>query len=139
MTWYLTGYLLSQSGAQYLLNRLPVVGPIDAWMGRKMILTSNWENDYGHRMGVGDAPWNGSDCIQTSLSRKEIRMCVRFRAYCASVPLCDQKVRTATATGASASHHDKPVKTWRLRDSDIVFSGNVGTANRKRTGYRKNH
>jgi GR25 family glycosyltransferase involved in LPS biosynthesis len=139
MTWYLTGYLLSQSGAQYLLNHLPVVGPIDAWMGRKMILTSNWENDYGHRMGVGDAPQNGSDYTRPSLSRKEIRMCVQFRAYCASVPLCDQKVRTATATGASASHHDKPVQNWRLRDSDIVYSGNNGTVNRKRTRYSKNY
>ncbi len=137
MTWYLTGYLLSQAGAQYLLDRLPVVGPIDAWMGRKMILTSNWENEFGHRMGVGDAPQNGSDYLRPVLSRKEIRLCVRFRAYCASVPLCDQKVRTATATGASASHRDKPFQNWRLRDSDIVYSGNVGAKTRKRKSHRK--
>ena len=137
MTWYLTGYLLSQAGAQYLLSRLPVVGPIDAWMGRKMILTSNWENEFGHRMGVGDAPQNGSDYVRPVLSMKEIRLCVKFRAYCASIPLCDQKVRTATATGASASHRDKPVQNWRLRDSDIVYSGNVGAKNRKRKSHRK--
>lgn len=136
MTWYLTGYLLSQAGAQYLLNRLPVVGPIDAWMGRKMILTSNWENEIGHRMGVGDAPQNGSDYVRPVLSMKEIRMCVKFRAYCAGVPLCDQKVRAATATGASASHRDRPVQNWRLRDSDIAYSGNVGAKNRKRKSHR---
>jgi len=137
MTWYLTGYLLSKSGARHLLKHLPVVGPIDAWMGRNMILTSNWENDYGHRMGVGCAPQNGSDYARPTLSRKEISLCVQFRAYCAGVPLCDQKVRTATATGASASNHDKPLQNWRLRDSDIVYSGNVGAKNRKRSNYNK--
>ena len=132
MTWYLTGYLLSQSGAQYLLDQLPVEGPVDSWIGGKMILTSNWENEFGHRVGVGDAPQRGVDYVRPTLSLKEIRMCVKFRAYCASVPLCDQKVRTATAMGASASRQEKPIQNWRLRDSDIVYSGNVGTANRKR-------
>jgi len=137
MTWYLTGYLLSEAGAQYLLKSLPVVGPIDAWMGLKMILTSNWENEFGHRMGVGDAPQNGSDYVRPSLSRKEIRLCMKFRSYCAGVPLCDQKVRTATVTGASASQQSKPVQNWRLRDSDIVYSGSVGTKSKKRKSYRK--
>ncbi len=136
MTWYLTGYLLSEAGAQYLLKSLPVVGPIDAWMGLKMILTSNWENEFGHRMGVGDAPQTGYDYVRPSLSRKEIRLCMKFRAYCAGVPLCDQKVRTATATGASASQQSKPSQNWRLRDSDIVYSGNVVTKNKKRKSYR---
>jgi len=138
MTWYLTGYLLSKSGARYLLDRLPVEGPVDAWMGRKMILASNWENDYGDRMGVGDAPHMGPDSLRPALTRKEILLSVQFRAYCAGVPLCDQKVRTAIATGASANHRDKPNQSWRFRDSDILYSGNVSKNNRKRPKQRNN-
>ncbi len=136
MTWYLTGYLLSQSGAQYLLDHLPVEGPVDAWMGGKMILTSNWENEFGHRVGVGDAPQKGVDYVRPTLSLKEMKMCIKFRAYCAGVPLCDQKVRTTTATGASANRQEKPTQNWRLRDSDITYSGHVGVANRKRKSHR---
>jgi GR25 family glycosyltransferase involved in LPS biosynthesis len=144
MTWYLTGYLLSKAGARYLLNHLPVVGPVDTWMGRKMILTSNWENDYGHRIGVGNAPskeaTSNNYAQPPTISRKEIRECVQFRAYCASVPLCDQKVRTTTATGASAKeNYNKPLQNWRFRDSDIVYSGNTGGGGNStnRSNYKK--
>eukprot|EP00536_Pseudo-nitzschia_multiseries_P006797 jgi/Psemu1/193922/e_gw1.149.25.1 len=133
MTWYLTGYLLSQSGARYLLDHLPVEGPIDAWMGRKMILASNWENEYGHRIGVGDAPQKGSDVSRPTLTTKEIKACVQFRAYCASIPLCEQKVGKAMATNANANHHGTPNQNWRLRDSDIVYSGTIGKTNKRRT------
>lgn len=148
MTWYLTGYLLSKAGARYLLNHLPVVGPVDAWIGRKMILASNWENEYGHRLGVGNAPLKGAaDDARPDISRKEIRVCVQFRAYCASIPLCDQKVRTASATGASTKqnnkNNNKPFQNWRLRDSDIMYSGNTsrGGGNRmapNRSSYTNN-
>ena len=131
MTWYLTGYLLSQAGAQYLLDRLPIVGPIDAWIGQEMIL-KNWENDYGHHIGVGKVPQNRSDSVKPTLTRREIRMCLRFRAYCSGIPLCDQKMKTETTEGTCALHHDKPLYRWQLRDSDIVYSGNVGQTNGKR-------
>ena len=144
MTWYLTGYLLSKAGARYLLNHLPVVGPVDTWMGRKMILTSNWENDYGQRIGVGYVPSKEGPINHAqppTMSRKEIRECLQFRAYCASVPLCDQKVGTTTATGASATkeNYNKPLQNWRFRDSDIVYSGNTagGKNSAKRSSTKK--
>jgi len=128
MTWYLTGYLLSAAGARYLLRQLPVVGPVDAWMGRRVIMGSNWENDYGHRVGVGNKPVAGRDAISCSLTRKELQACLKFRAYCAGVPLCHQKVRTNAATGAGAGNIASEGQHWRHRDTDIVYSGNVGNS-----------
>jgi GR25 family glycosyltransferase involved in LPS biosynthesis len=135
MTWYLTGYLLSFAGARYLLQHLPVVGPVDTWMGRRMIMGSNWENEYGNQVGVGNPPVVGHDTPK--LTKKELRLSLQFRAYCATVPLCYQKVRTDSVTGAGtnptediANHHTKQQgqhQHWRHRDTDIVYSGNVGS------------
>jgi beta-glucanase (GH16 family)/GR25 family glycosyltransferase involved in LPS biosynthesis len=33
--WYLSGYVLSKSGAERLLNQLPVRGPVDLWINHK--------------------------------------------------------------------------------------------------------
>jgi GR25 family glycosyltransferase involved in LPS biosynthesis len=33
--WYLSGYVLSKSGARKLLSRLPVRGPVDLWMNQQ--------------------------------------------------------------------------------------------------------
>jgi GR25 family glycosyltransferase involved in LPS biosynthesis len=49
--WYLTGYILSQGGSDHLLRSLPVVGPVDSWIGLKIM--SNWDNIYGEQVGVG--------------------------------------------------------------------------------------
>ena len=142
MTWYLTGYLLSAAGARYLIQRLPVVGPIDTWIGRRMIMGSNWENEYGNQVGVGNPPVVGHETPK--LTRKELKMSLQFRAYCAAVPLCYQKVRTDNITGAganstedAANNHTKQQdgqQHWRHRDTDIVYSGNVGS---RSSGGRK--
>lgn len=160
MTWYLTGYLLSGEGARHLLRSLPVVGPVDAWIGRTMILRSNWENDYGHRVGVGSAPYqyhqqhqqHGRDGPGTAaasgatLSRKELRACLQFRAYCASVPLCHQKVEDpktgknnnnnnvyGSGKGKNRSSNGSTNPHWRRRDSDVVYSGHAGTSSNRVT------
>mmetsp|Transcript_7053 Transcript_7053/g.10109 ORF Transcript_7053/g.10109 Transcript_7053/m.10109 type:complete len:1322 (-) Transcript_7053:203-4168(-) len=49
--WYLTGYILSFEGAKFLLKHLPVIGPVDSWIGLKMM--ANWDNSYGVKVGVG--------------------------------------------------------------------------------------
>lgn len=33
--WYLSGYVLSRSGAQHLLRSMPVVGPVDLWINQR--------------------------------------------------------------------------------------------------------
>ncbi len=33
--WYLSGYVLSRSGAESLLRSMPVVGPVDLWINRR--------------------------------------------------------------------------------------------------------
>lgn len=33
--WYLSGYVLSKSGAEHLLRSMPVVGPVDLWINRR--------------------------------------------------------------------------------------------------------
>ena len=143
MTWYLTGYLLSAAGARYLLDHLPVVGPVDAWMGRKMIMASNWENDYGHRVGVGMRAAPDRELRSSTLTKKELQTCLRFRAFCANIPLCHQKVRTEIATGAGVNapgstskqgQHWRHRDQWRHRDTDIVYSGNISQDKPRRGG-----
>jgi GR25 family glycosyltransferase involved in LPS biosynthesis len=112
--WYLTGYIVSLDGASYLLDKLPVRGPVDSWIGLNMF--GNWDNMYGHAMGVGMAAKPGNE---TSISRKDLRSLLRFRAFAALVPLCSQKVGAT-----SASSNKNTGRNWRQRDTDIIYSGN---------------
>jgi hypothetical protein len=111
--FYMTGYLLSHSGAEYLLSLLPVVGPVDAFVGLKM--TSNWGNVYGEAVGVGIQSKPISDPVAT----EDIARVLKFRAFCAMTPLCSQRVGTATASTGRA---------WRQRDTDIQYSGDIRRA-----------
>ena len=116
--WYLTGYVLSLDGARYLRNRLPVKGPIDSWIG--LLMFSNWDNTFGQALGVG---FQGrSQQNDETISRRDLREALRFRAFAANVPLCSQKIMGNTTRVHSAN---KKARSWRQRDTDIVFSGNV--------------
>jgi len=108
--WYLTGYILSLDGASHLLKSLPIVGPVDSWIGLQMM--SNWDNIYGEQVGVGvHAQQNTS-----TPSRKELAKICKFRAFAALVPLCNQKTHLQKVEGVSG-------RNWRQRDTDITFSG----------------
>ena len=109
--WYLTGYILSFEGAQYLLNQLPVRGPVDSWIGLTMF--SNWDNVYGNALGVGV---HSKTANELSISRKDLRRLLRFKAFAANVPLCHQKVGMSSSTTG---------RNWRNRDTDITYSGNM--------------
>jgi GR25 family glycosyltransferase involved in LPS biosynthesis len=114
MLWYLTGYILSEAGAHYLLNALPVVGPVDSWLGLKTT-TTNWDNRFGVQVGVGTH--GGSGTVQTP-SRKELGQILQFRAYCAMKPLVAQRVSTTLNDTRGLN------RNWRhFRDSDIEYSG----------------
>ena len=121
MLWYLTGYCVSLAGAQYLLDSLPVVGPVDSWIGLKMV-HENWRDSaWGTRLGVGahaqpDAYPN----------RAALASLMKFHAYCAVPPLCCQPVGKAAATTNMRGTVVAPTsarRNWRLRDTDIVYSG----------------
>jgi hypothetical protein len=119
MLWYLTGYCMSEAGAQYLLGSLPVVGPVDSWIGLKM--TNNWDNVFGMKLGVGIHSKPNSELP----SRKDLCRILQFRAYCVLHPLCTQKVRvvgTATTGGAIVAATQSG-RHWRQRDTDIDYSG----------------
>lgn len=132
--WYLTGYLVSLRGAQYLLQHLPVQGPVDSWIGLQLMFTQNWDNSFGHALGVGvstKAPLTTTTThhpSSSSMTKKEWQQILRFRAFCATTPLCSQRVgltqehRTAqTTTNLAAATGGK--SGWRQRDTDIVYSG----------------
>ena len=110
--WYLTGYILSLEGANYLFDNLPVRGPVDSWIGLKMF--SNWDNMFGHAMGVGMVQRPGTE---TTISHKDLRSLFKFRAFAAQIPLCSQKV------GQNVSNIGR--RNWRQRDTDITYSGNL--------------
>jgi hypothetical protein len=113
--WYLTGYIMSLEGAKYLLNSLPVRGPVDSWIGMKA--TANWENEYGHRIGVGTAP-KAKVYANELPSRKQLGDIVKFRAFAALTPLCSQKL-----AWKSASSMSRDTAKWRERDTDVTYSG----------------
>jgi len=119
--WYLTGYIVSLEGCRYLMDQLPVRGPVDSWIGLKMF--GNWDNLYGHAMGVGMANNNNkpteSSNSKKTISKKDLRKLLKFRAFCATVPLCSQKVGIVGNTSSSTGD-----RNWRQRDTDIVYSGN---------------
>ena len=146
--WYLTGYVLSMEGARLLLDDLPVVGPVDSWLGLK--ISSNWENEYGYSIGVGRdarksrraamtttgaAVHNVSATTDGVLARKDLARLMKFRAFAALVPLCSQKVGQGGHTSSSAAAFDaagglrntttnqRIIAKWRDRDSDVVYSG----------------
>lgn len=126
MLWYLTGYCISAAGAQYLLDTLPVVGPVDSWIGLKM--TSNWDNTFGVRLGVGIHAKPKSEMP----SIHDLRQILQFRAYCALRPLCSQKVRvsaTALTSGTIVAPTKNGRRQWRQRDTDIEYSGNTAFHN----------
>ena len=108
MLWYLTGYIVSEQGVQHLLESLPVVGPVDSWIGLKM--TKNWENTYGANLGVGIHAKPKSELP----ARKDLTHILKFRAFCSLRPLCSQRMGTVAAGG----------RGWRQRDTDIDYSGN---------------
>ena len=134
-----TGYILSQAGAEYLLSNLPVVGPVDSWIGLKM--TSNWENVHGHIVGVGShASLSGACSTSTAaaaagqqghesgspqqhpnpiIAHKDLCQILNFRAFCAMQPLCSQRVMMMGSTGTVVTSS----RSWRQRDTDIEYSG----------------
>ena len=118
--WYMTGYILSMEGARLLLNGLPVVGPVDSWVGLK--ISSNWENEYGYAVGVGrDARISAKRAVMGSmqnvstggtstsngsnasniLAHKDLARLMKFRAFAALVPLCSQKVGQGHVAGGA--------------------------------------
>jgi GR25 family glycosyltransferase involved in LPS biosynthesis len=110
--WYLTGYVLSLEGARYLLDSLPVRGPVDSWIGLKMC--GNWDNIFGQIMGVGvHARSSGVELP----SRGDLARILKFRAFAALTPLCHQKVGATALTSTVG-------RSWRQRDTDITYSGN---------------
>jgi len=117
--WYLTGYILSLEGTTQMLDSLPVVGPVDSWIGLKM--TSNWDNIYGERVGVGTPRSTvTSNHGKAGLpSRKEMGDIIKFRAFAALTPLCCQKLEWSSSSASSEQRGAK----WRDRDTDISYSG----------------
>ncbi len=112
--WYLTGYIISLGGTKHLLKSLPVRGPVDSWVGMKA--TSNWENEYGLRIGVGTAP--KAKVLSSELpNRKELCNIMKFRVFAALTPLCSQKV----AWKKTSTSQDRA--KWRERDTDVTYSG----------------
>jgi len=115
--WYLTGYILSLEGAKHLLNALPVRGPVDSWIGMQM--SSNWENDYGHRMGVGSGHKVSASASMLP-SRIELGVVMKFRAFAALTPLCSQKLSWKSTPSSSTV---RGTARWRDRDTDVTYSG----------------
>ena len=108
--FYLTGYLISESGAEFLLNALPIQGPVDSWIGLKM--TSNFDNVFGTVVGIGR-----SKPLADALANKDLCTILQFRAFCALQPLCTQRVGAARVASSSSG------RSWRHRDTDIEYSG----------------
>ena len=157
--WYMTGYVLSMEGARLLLDSLPVVGPVDSWIGLK--ISSNWENEYGYAVGVGrdarksakkatmGAMQNDTGVTNNVLARKDLARLMKFRAFAAVVPLCSQKIgqghvaggadssgRAGASSGmnSNARNQQRIIAKWRDRDSDIVYSGVHGGRGGKKIG-----
>jgi hypothetical protein len=119
MLWYLTGYILSEAGARYLLDSLPVVGPVDSWVGLQM--TSNWDNVFGMKLGVGVHSKPNSELP----AHRDLCKILKFRAFGALQPLCTQKVRVEAAATAGTVVAASTGRHWRQRDTDIEYSGYV--------------
>ena len=110
--WYLTGYILSEEGARFLLSSLPIVGPVDSWIAVKM--RDNFANRYGELLGIGrHARANHAP------TTKDLSKIMKFRAFAAKTPLCTQKQAVAQSKGTRGGG------TWRSakKDSDVEYSG----------------
>ena len=119
--WYLTGYILSLEGAKFLLGKLPVRGPVDSWIGLTMF-TQNWDNVFGHALGVGVSSKPPQD---PAVSRPNLKRILRFKAFAAATPLCSQRVgHSSSDLGGMGLSSSTGRKSWRQRDTDIVYSGN---------------
>jgi hypothetical protein len=75
-----------------------------------MKMCSNWDNTYGQRIGVGNHAKVQSKKLP---SRKEMSRILRFRAFAALVPLCEQKNTSSELSRGG----------WRDKDTDIAYSG----------------
>ena len=77
-----------------------------------MKMCSNWDNIFGQKIGVG----NHTRTQAKLPSRKDLSQILRFRAFAALVPLCEQKNSNNTVDANSSGG-------WRDKDTDIVYSG----------------
>ena len=81
-----------------------------SWIGLKMC--GNWDNKFGDMMGVGKFTKP-----KTSLpSRKDLAKIMKFRAFAALVPLCNQRLGPSSTAEVTRGG-------WRDRDTDITYSG----------------
>lgn len=78
-----------------------------------MKMCSNWDNVFGQKMGVGT---HTNTQVKLPCSRKELSQFLRFRAFAALNPLCEQK-NNSSSDGSSGG--------WRNKDTDIVYSGHA--------------
>ena len=133
--WYLTGYILSLEGARYLLNSLPINGPVDTWIGMHMLSNFSSVSVQGsiavenveHMSSVlthldyllreSDASRNAGSVI----CRKKLAENLNFRCFAVLIPLCSQKVGSDSAAAMSSSNTARA--SWRERDTDIAYSG----------------
>jgi hypothetical protein len=107
--FFATGYLVSQTGLDYLKEKGPVRGPVDVWLG--LLQTSNFENMVGQRLGVGSHGKGGT------LNSSTAATLMNFMAYCAVPVLCRQPL-------AKGHHHlTGEGRRWKEKDTDIVYSG----------------
>jgi len=116
--WYLTGYVISLAGANHLLESLPVQGPVDSWIGMKMM--TNWDNSFGHRIGITSNTKAQVDRDKLP-DKKDLKNIMKFRCFAALTPLCSQKVGASTSTSTTDKNR------WRQRDTDIMYSGHGWT------------
>jgi len=136
--WYLTGYILSQEGAAYLLNSLPIIGPADSWIGMNMlsnfsttsIETSEQVSSILTRLNYRSREQADANSSDQKRITEQVAGKLKFRCFAALTPLCSQQVggemsstaRTFTETTARAS--------WRDRDTDITYSGYLHSCGR---------
>ena len=83
-----------------------------------MQMAGNWGNEYGSRIGVGNAPKASVD-MSSLPNRKQLGCMMKFRAFAATAPLCSQKLswKNTPSTREKAR--------WRERDTDVTYSGHL--------------
>jgi hypothetical protein len=125
---YLTGYILSLEGASYLLNSLPVDGPVDTWIGMHML--SNFASGLTVRRFENLEQVSSTLTHLNYLAHEQIenkgKLCrdqqivknLKFRCFAALNPLCSQQTGIDQLSGDEARRVG-----WRDRDTDITYSG----------------